>query len=467
MLRRTYLAILIIIIGLNASLEAMPKDVVVSLGFDPHSASPVNPGPYGTSELVELLKEKGYRVSVISSLGDLAYVPALRRSSRVIVSIIAPDRIDRDELNSLLALAAQANTSFLIASENIEGFTAYISYNITETKCGLPVTIGYPLGSTLYNATSSAALIIGMPGRRPGVVATGYVSEVRLLGIPTPEIARLPPLRVNEGVYLIALAALPAGYALSLGHNLSNYRFPAGVACDKGRGKVVVLGDSTIFTNMALSSSKDYQSIVEEIFSYLAGNETRDSLVVFLADVYNGNTSVAMKFHPSMVLTTLALHYKTLEDEAMGFIGARPYIASILIGLMAVLVYSVMPTGMWRRASRELGRLPAISQPSRFLGSKSPRGLERLDLTMLCAAADTILRRRLGLSLAAIEVSPETVSTIRDRELRRTIMQLSSVCSRGRPGIWERLLGALGLVEDRRKKALELLSELWRRYGSL
>jgi len=466
MLRRIYLAILIIVVGLNASLEATPKDVAVSLGLDPYSASPVNPGSYGTSVLVGLLEEEGYRVSVISSLEDLAYVPALERSKRVIVSLIAPDRVEPDELDSLLALASQSNTSFLIASENVEGFTAYIAYNVTKIKCNLPATIGYPLSSTLYNATSHVALIIGMPGEHPSVVASGYVSEVRLLTNSTLRVTHLPPVRVNDSVYLVALAALPAGYALSLERNLSDYRFIAGVACGGDKGNVVVLGDSTIFTNMALTSSEDYRRIVGEIYKYLSGDRPQDSLVVFIADMYNRNTSAMIRFHPSLLLTTLALHYKALEDEAMNFIEARPYAAALLVGLLAVLVYSVMPSGVWRRASRELSELPSIHNPPRFLGMGRATGPERLDLPSLCTIADALLRRRLGLSMASIKTSPESISAVRDEELRGIIMQLSAVCGRGKPSMVEKALEVLRIIGNRERRALELLDELWRRLGA-
>ena len=160
-LRASYVALIMIVIALNAALEAVPKDVVISTGFNPLSASPRNPGPYGTSDLVALLRSEGFKVLVVASLQDLPYALP-DRPGRLVISVIAPDRISPSEREALLRLARQGNVSILVATENTENISTSIVEDLSLIKCGAPVFLPAVSAAPyriLYNATGDSALV--------------------------------------------------------------------------------------------------------------------------------------------------------------------------------------------------------------------------------------------------------------------------------------------------------------------
>ncbi len=476
-LRASYVALIMIVIALNAALEAVPKDVVISTGFNPLSASPRNPGPYGTSDLVALLRSEGFKVLVVASLQDLPYALP-DRPGRLVISVIAPDRISPSEREALLRLARQGNVSILVATENTENISTSIVEDLSLIKCGAPVFLPAVSAAPyriLYNATGDSALVVGLPGEgRVDVVATGYVAPV----IPGPpraatealQAARLPPQLVppirRGGVYVVAEAVLPASAA---SEPFVPQRFTAGIACGGDGGALVVIGDSTIFTNMLIGSSgRRYADLALSIYRYLAGG--RRATVVFIADLYSSKSySLALKFHPSMLLTAAALKYKSLEATLASYLALHPAGALGVLAGLSLAAYAAIPRELRARPSRRWRRRRRLKGPPAFIGGGAPAlpPGPRYSVEEVCVAADGILRSHLGFGLAEAYSRPTLLDTIRDPEIRSLVAELLGLCAEARRGgLWRRLAGALGLDKSKRMRASRLLEMLASRLGA-
>ncbi|MEB2837308.1 MAG: DUF4350 domain-containing protein [Desulfurococcales archaeon] len=476
-LRASYVALIIVVIALNAALEAMPKDVVISTGFNPLSASPRNPGPYGTSDLVALLQNEGFKVLVIASLQDLAYALP-ERPGRLVISVIAPDRISPGEREALLRLARQGNVSILVATENTENVSTGIAEDLSLIKCGTPIFL--PAVSTapyrlLYNASRDSALVVSLPGEgRVDVVATGYVAPV----IPGPprnatealKKAKLPPESVPPiplgEIYVIAEAVLPASEA---SEPLVPQRFTAGIACRSNRGALVVIGDSTIFTNMLIGSRGGrYADLALSIYRYLAGNGR--ATVVFIADLYSRKSySLALKFHPSVLLTAAALRYKSLEASLASYLALHPLGVLGVVAGLSLAAYAAMPRELRARPPRRRRQQRRLEGPPAFIGGSAPKRPPSPGYSVeeICLAADRILRSHLGFGLTEAHSRPRLLETIRDPETRRLVAELLGLCAEARRGgLWRRLAGALGLDKSKSMRASRLLEMLASRLGA-
>ncbi len=459
-IRRLYLALAILFIALNASLEAVPKDVVISTGFNPLSASPRNPGPYGSSGLVSLLEEAGYKAVVVASVDDIKYASA--PGGKLIIAIIAPERLAKNELEGLERLAAEPGVSFLVASENLELFTSKLASAISLEKCGVNISIAPPLTEpykALYNRTSRAALIVRLPGSKLHVAPTGYVSPVLVNGSYYNVTGRLLPPLKHGRAYIVAIAATPPLKGRPL-------RIAAAAACGGSRGRVLVIGDSSVFVNEFLSSASD-RDVVLDFFKYLGG---RGSTVILIADLYGSSASkLIVHFHPSMLLTSLALYYKGLEDEAFTMLASRHYILALIAASLALVAYLALPRGLWVRATRASERLPEHRKPPSFLGEPSRVNLENLRIEELCAFSDRLLRHKLGLSLAEAAADPSILGYLRDEHLRLRIASIAGSCAKLRGGGWAALVRALkritGLEARERSRLASEIEQLLQRLG--
>jgi hypothetical protein len=446
-IRRSLLILAIILIALNAALETTPKDVLFNIGLNPLSASPRNPSPYGTSELVDLLRANGFKVIIVGSASDIDY--ALKGNpDKVVIAIIAPDAIPEPDEDILLNYAGRNNYVFLLAGENINGTMTRLAERLSARLCGVRLSIANPSSEEFkrfYANTSVDSLLIRFPRGSFYTIATGYVSPIVHIisqpwqkheGAPTLEegehryvIERIGDLKYLGTVYNVSRGIIP--FAVSFSISSEGSFVVVGAACGRGGGaELLLLGDSTPLTNAALEHDT-YKKLALDLFSYLLGNATEgDKYVIFISDIYKSNYSIELKYHPSILLNNLILYYKSLEERAEERFGRENF---ALAGLLAM---AVLGSALWARellgwrASKAEGkpRPPAVRVEARPRSLKGSGGA-RSSALELCAFADSLLRRSLGLGVRDIEANPRLLSTLPNEELAWQVGELISLCN--------------------------------------
>ena len=476
MIRRRFLVIIAILLLLNAALEATPKDVVISIGMNPLSASPRNPTPYGTSALAEELAKAGYRVAVVASPGDIPYV--VRNDTRhLVVVIIAPDTLEPGETQLLSSYASDPSYSFLLAGENTNGIIGMLARNITHRACQLEIAPASPESAGYnesYLATSRDTLLARVPGGEPMLLTTGYVAPIVVYGrwaqgeqastsghvyvvsnngsgLPRGTLVLTDPQLLGMTLSESGSAWSPIAVSLALEEAMATSGYPVvGVVCQTpGGSSVAVIGDSTIFTNMALKEGI-YRNFSTNLIGYLArGADPSHTVVVFLTDIYRGNLSVSLRFHPSILLNIGIRYYKNLENFVREKLGSRIFTMLVMIGAL-LSVFTLAPKHVSGMQGSKLERPLRHPAPPAVLGVEERLGKRRRrvrDALELCAFADGMLRESIGIGLEDLRVNPRLLKTMPSEDIARYAEELSALCERLSTGsVLLRITDILGLT---------------------
>jgi len=471
MIKRRYLAAALLFLLINAALEATPKDVVISLGISPTSASPRNPGPYGTSELAELLESEGYRVRIVASFGDIDYAVS-KSASRVIVVVIAPENLSSSDVDALVNLQSRGY-SFLIAGENIGNKLNKIVVPLSTLICGARISLLDPASiGKAYEATERDLLVTRLPGGSFNVVPTGYDVPVAEIGKPASSSRALTIGELSELGERLQAGGISSLYPIAVSSSLQALQasggYPVvGVACERPGQALVVLGDSTPFTNMALEKSSAARRFASDVFGYLAGSSRREEVdVVFINSFYAGNLSVAFKFHPSILLNLVASYYSQLESKLPELLGASTFRLAML-GVAAMMALASLPN-VGVRGVRAREPKPRIPRPQGFLGKPTvskaarPRSREALEL---CVQADGLLKKSTGVGLDDIRSNRRLLATLPDPGLAADVERLSELCAAvAKPSTVRRIYEALGLAPKDVEEIVRIVEKLETRF---
>lgn len=476
MIRRRFLIIVVILLLLNAALEATPKDVVISIGMDPLSASPRNPTPYGTSALAEELAKAGYRVAAVASPGDIPYV-VRNNTGRVVIVIIAPDTLELGESQLLASYAGNPLYSFLLAGENTNGIIGVLARNITRRVCSIEIAPASPKSAGYnesYLATSRDTLLARVPGNEPILLSTGYVAPIVVYGpsapreqagtsrqvytiigdntgLPKGTLVLSDPQFLGSSLSESGSTWSPIAISLALEEAMAANGYPVvGVVCQASVGSAIaVIGDSTIFTNMALRESI-YRNFSTSLVSYLAkGVDPDHTVVVFITDIYRGNLSVSLKFHPSILLNIAISYYKNLESLAREKLGGKFF--TMLVMLAALLsVFMLAPKQFSGMGGSKLERALRHPTPPVVLGVKERPGKRRRrlrDALELCAFSDKVLRENVGVGLEDLRDNPRLLKSMPSEDIARYAEELAALCERlSSGGFLLRLADIMGLT---------------------
>jgi hypothetical protein len=346
-MNRSQLALIIILIAITASLEALPKYVVLNGLSLPTSSSPLSKGPYGTQTFFDLLRAHGYNVKIIGSPEDLNYINA----QKVLLIVISPTYISDQDISTLLDVIGRFKEFKVIVADEASGASnSYkFSYLLSEELCPGYIIYPKPLTRPFY---SEALAVFSLPGQsRMYSLMTAYVTSIevydaisnKMLTNSYNTLVSLPLSLKNNGIYKIELLGLVSGMSSSGG---AIRWLPFIVVCvDKERRTgMMVIGDGSIFINEALNKSKIYAMATESLVRYFLNGE-KDYVIISIEDFYaSPKLKLRYRFLPSLFLTWVVRAYKNIEDSLYSLIRNRAPIFLLLLSLGFMLVpLSFMP----------------------------------------------------------------------------------------------------------------------------
>lgn len=480
MIRRRYIILILLILGITAALEAMPKEIVLYMDTPEWASSPLNQGPPGTSVFLGLLRKAGYEVVVLATFDDLRYLDR----DKVALVIISPEKITEGQAYSLMKLAGRFDDLILIvADEYPYSGSQYLVESFSSRYCGITLNLDAPRDEPYY---PTAYAIVGTapgPAGESYLLTTGYVAIVRSNLNPDPlqtmasEISKrmLPPIRLaldtpRGTVDLVLLGAVSPylGFQKAEWHPLAVY---CTSSISNHRKGVLVIGDGSIFTNEALVSSQGYVNATLDLINYVTGGPDSGYTLVFFTGPYAvGERSVAVRFHPSILFTSAIKAYRSIEDQIAG----TPLTSSLFL-LMMLLSSMIIPSLL----------LPGTLKPSRariregiprrkevtVIGVEvsAPKRIKSEQVILsVCEYMDMALTRRYGVRLLELAYNPAIHRAINaPPESMALASELVNICNvlAGDKGVFTRILLRLGYSRLLLNKAISTAETLASQLG--
>jgi len=366
---------LIIIVGLlgYAGIGGLSIEIQSS-----SSASPMNMGLYGTSELVSLASRRGYKASVISSLQDLTSAKA----ERIVYVLIAPDKpLTDSEIQLVEKLYREGRISLLIADE------LGVVNPLTEDLLGVAVN-----GSQLRDENM---VKLGLDNFVSG--------QCRIEGKTIPIVYSKPS--VITGMPRGAEPLCMAGGKLWIDVDANDYRDDGeplmssaimGVGLENRGSRAVVLADSSILVNymiQGIGNIPPTEKAAEEILDWLAAGSKS---TLFLFDNSHYKTT---RYDAARMLRSLLLAPQIIVQSIMSIASAAGRAKYTLLATMLIIPLAALlmrPEGMlreegrggwrWSLAKRMAMEIKSIGSPcpERLPGRlvdnalKNPKAAERL-----------------------------------------------------------------------------------------
>ncbi|MCE4620527.1 MAG: hypothetical protein F7C33_05830 [Desulfurococcales archaeon] len=325
---KKWLALVLVIVALLASLEYMPRNILLRVAIPSDASYPLNKGPYGTSKLWNMLASKGYREAIVYGYSGL---PRLRNVKDVVIleiggSSTAPPseayRLARD----LVARNVRVHL-IVLDEEPSQGVSKYIE-NVSDLLCGYtPPRIRGPLNST-YND-----LYLVVDGKAYDL-PTGYTGYLSYTTDPvaTPGKPRLPE---NQGLYKLIAAAWPYP---SPPYN--GFWYIIGAECRSNRGSVVLIADSTIATNMEADAHPEAVEAITNIINDRVSSPRTTLILVdeeFYVNPGQGNVQLILSLHPSIFLLAFAKAYSGIEKFVIKDLVGHHLTPLLVLGIATVL----------------------------------------------------------------------------------------------------------------------------------
>jgi hypothetical protein len=356
---RKLLALLFIVVAVFASMEVRPRTLVLSIVMSEDSPSPLNEGELGSSMFARVLEEAGFRVVVVPGAAELA--GALSRYDRVVLVVIGSDYLT-EEAGRATARVLESYAGgedkwlgVLIADEAPGDGAKEILLAAQRVVCG---------GTALWigDAFSSPATVAEFYlAETPLRVVTGYTAPVYSPQLGGVGYAVVPPGAPTP----VPSPAEAGGDARIIGYAWPSTEAPRGLwypiagYCEGGgeaRGRVVVVGDSTMFLNSSLESGEAVKAAVG-LVRLAAGGE--DAVVVFVQEHYVSGEelrSVVVKILPSVLLIALASAYSSVEEGILSAIAASGPLAAAFTASLAFIAWALMPVFQERERVKDTGR---------------------------------------------------------------------------------------------------------------
>ncbi len=347
MLSKTYLALIVIVLGLTASLEALPKYVIFNSIAPPNTSSPLNKGPYGLSTLISIAREEGYKVTFVGTPDDLAYI----NSRKVLLLIIAPNYISKEDIDSMLKNLKKFEYVSVLIADEIPGFTnsAALSWYLSKSICNSYVIFPDNIQSPLF---SRALAVVSYPkGGGMYSLLTAYVDRVKVYSVKNRHYSeiflkysslRKLPVTISSSSESNEITVTLLGLVTNIGNMTAGSQgwIPYMVSCynRESKRRIVVIGDSSIFINEAINRSSIYMSNFNSLLNFLT-NGDKGYNIVFVMDLYVPPAyRLKYKFLPSIFLTWVATAYRNVENVLLENMKSKKPILIIVLSLALLLL---------------------------------------------------------------------------------------------------------------------------------
>ena len=325
-LKKRWIALIVLILGLTAALESSPRTVVLRTTLPPTSTCPCNDSPYGTSMLLDALRGEGMDVVIVSGPAEVRALNTTGYDSILLLSIAA-DAADERYASQLLDA---------LESHGKQVFVAVVDEYPSQGELALADRAARDLCSTT-DTLVIARIVPSNPNAtavfRDGVVLqTGYTSYISRPGSAEPVLVSTEPRPAAVGAYTIDAWVWPALEA-------QDVWAPLAARCTGAGGGVLLVADSSIFINEAFQASSLYR---EEAVGLIKSVTSGRTLVVVDAGMYlSVQARIAVEVHPSFLIVGVARVYSSIEHRVLGLLGSRGLIGAVaVLAGVAVLLFS-------------------------------------------------------------------------------------------------------------------------------
>ncbi len=433
---RKWLGFLLVLIAVIASLEYLPRDLLVRVAIPQDASYPLNEGPSGTSILWRTLEERGFDTKIVYGLSGTPDFSGYRDLVYLAVGGVTREGTGLKEAYSLLEKARTRGLRihYVLLDEAPTPPVRDLTRQASLLICGSsPPQIRGILNSTI-------STFYGLIQGKGYDIPTGFTGYITFTGDPIVYPVK-PLLPQGLGPFTAIAAAWP--------YPAEPYQgkwYIVGVECRSARGTVVLIADSTIAVNLvAETHSKSLDYIVNLIAERVESPET--TLVVSDEELYvapgNENLQLVLSLHPSILLLAASQLYGMAESVATSIMARRGLTPLLIAGIASILasaaLYSSLPPKIKKEGER--GRIAGFSAVLSSLRSL----FASLDSVMpLC----TMASKYLGLPTSRTSHNVE-------RELSRLKDSITRECSRvERMGAFLRFLPVWGLVKRRLESSL-------------
>ncbi len=330
--RLTLLLILLTLIGLAASFYVPATTIELAAKFYIKSASPYSLDWMGTSLLIDLLEEKGYRISIVNNYNEFIENTDLFKNKSIVL-LIAPDKpISPEFVEKLRSLLESGKIDLVVADENTTSNGLLINYGVKVSGHG--ILLSYPSGVGINVSNPFPPAIFFLPENTiyqrivvdnktfyiPASLKNSYVIrlnwasfiefypiqgisyEYYLLGITKGYIDFDDNgiLSVDEIIASETYLSSPESYSAQI---IPGYLI-VGVYIKLENADLAVLGDSFFFTNQAISSGNTtYAKYVVSLIDLLSKNKSETNHIIIPNFIYTPKSiSVKTPYHPAILL---------------------------------------------------------------------------------------------------------------------------------------------------------------------
>ena len=326
---RPIIALLLVLIAIVGAVEATPKEVAVSISTEPLSASPLNTLPTGTSLLMSELARMGYDVRVYADVSDLL----VDSPSRVVVVVVAPERVARAHVNLLASYAASTEYfGVVLADERMHESGSLALLTRLLRLCGVQARPGE--GPSLETAVG--ALYLNGYGESPVTLLPLATAATVTLGggLDVPPFtgnASTPPappyIYERQNAKLSVYGFI---YAANAWRPLSYV-----IECPGGGMKLAVVGDGDFTRNYMVNASRNYLAHSLTLIESVAGPPSEGVTVAFIVSFYIGKSlKLSTVLHPSFLLSLIGQIYAAFEPTVLNSL--TPKQAAILLAALSL-----------------------------------------------------------------------------------------------------------------------------------
>ena len=388
--------IILLIIGIIASLYLPARVYEMAIKIYSGTASPYNIDYMGTSRFYGFLKQNNYTVTVASEWSNIVN----KADSNTTIFIIAPDKpLSMEQSYQLYDLVIKNKVDIVIADENItsNNFLRLLGISITghailyglhgyespyppalyfdidnnllfkETRLNNNLIFTYPLdyrNPTLVLRLNWASNIKTISSKTDTLIDLNIINSYTVFLLGVGYVDYNDNSKIDE-VFNVAYATILSYESNDLLVN-DEYIFYGssmpyvivGLIVDTIGGDIIILSDSFIFTNQALllkDMNNTYINIIKNILSHV--NNGR--IIIDNTHYYSSITKIGIPFHPAMIMYFLAeglhrfdtvLTYLVLNNQLIAFIISTGIILIMVIILQYALGFkalkSISPTSI-------------------------------------------------------------------------------------------------------------------------
>ncbi len=377
MASKKWLVFVFVLVALLASLEYMPRNVLLRVAIPADASYPLNEGDTGTSMLWDRLRGEGYRVAIVYGRSGLV---GLENVSDVVYLSVAgstpvSDAVDGFQDIMDVVIGQGKRFHFILLDEAPTPQERAMLLRASNTLCGSEPP---PISTKVLNNT--IATLYAVINGRDYVVSTGYLGYIEVAGAPLAAPTRpvLPQPVQGYPRYVAFASSWPYPQEPYRG-----YWYIVGIRCTGGRGSVTVLMDSTIAVNLAAREDPRTLDLVVDLINTATSSEPSETLVIVDEELYagaaTGNVELILRLHPSVLLLAASSLYSRAEAAAAKVLGGQGLLWLIPLAAAMAILYSswVSTPSSSRKRMRKERRVTGLRSRLRELTSPAWLGTWR------------------------------------------------------------------------------------------